>query len=217
VAVAWAAELPVPTTDPESVRRTAEEILSRPEFAAPGASPLTRLRTWVFEQIGRVLEGLLGSGQGSLVGTVVLVVAAVVLVVLVVRFLRGTRPDPERTAAAAEQIGRPVEDWEAEAAAHETAGRWREALRCRYRGLVAALADRGIVEEVPGRTAGEYLGEVAGSAPAARQPFTAVTRAFERAWYGHEAVTAEDVAAVRAGAGATLAALDRRPAGTAAR
>jgi hypothetical protein len=215
VAVVWAADLPVPTTDPESVRRTAQEILARPEFAAPSPSPLTRLRTWVFEQVGRVLEGLLGSDQGSLIGSVIIALAAVVLVVLAVRFLRGTRRDPERAAAVAEQIGRAPEDWETEAGGHESAGRWRDALRCRYRGLVAALAARGVVEEVPGRTAGEYLGEVAAGAPAAREPFTAVTRAFEGAWYGHEPVTEAEVRAVQAGARATLAALDRRasPAG----
>ena len=51
---------------------------------------------------------------------------------------------------------RTAAQWRAEAAAHDAAGRWREALRCRYRALVAELAGRGLVEEIPGRTSGEY-------------------------------------------------------------
>src|SRR5207244_8332949 len=79
---------------------------------------------------------------------------------------------------------RPPGDWEAGAAGHEAAGRWRDAVRCRYRALVADLARRGVVDEVPGRTSGEYRAEVTASLPAAAADFTGATDLFERAWYG---------------------------------
>jgi hypothetical protein len=85
-------------------------------------------------------------------------------------------------------------EWRADAEAAERAGQWRQALRCRYRALVAELADRGLVEEVAGRTAGEYRAEVAGAAPAVAAPFAGATELFERAWYG-EAPTGQDEAA----------------------
>ncbi|HJU00766.1 MAG TPA: DUF4129 domain-containing protein, partial [Actinomycetes bacterium] len=54
----------------------------------------------------------------------------------------------------------------------------------RYRALVADLAARGLVEEVPGRTAGEYRREIGRAAPAASADFAGATELFEVAWYG---------------------------------
>jgi hypothetical protein len=46
------------------------------------------------------------------------------------------------------------------------------------------LAARGLVEEVPGRTAGEYRREVGRAVPAAAADFAGATELFEVAWYG---------------------------------
>jgi hypothetical protein len=65
-------------------------------------------------------------------------------------------------------------------------------LRCRYRALVADLATRGVLEEKPGRTAGEYRAELRGTVPAASQSFAGATALFERAWYGGRPAGADD-------------------------
>src|SRR4029450_4451834 len=60
----------------------------------------------------------------------------------------------------------------------------RAALRSRYRALAPDLASRGLVEEVPGRTAGEYRRQVGRALPEAATDFAGATELFEVAWYG---------------------------------
>ena len=84
-----------------------------------------------------------------------------------------------------------------EAEAHERAGEWKLALRARYRSLVADLASRGLVDEIPGRTAGEYRAEVAETVPGVASEFAGATELFERAWYGNRPTGADDAAHFR--------------------
>jgi hypothetical protein len=210
-----AADLPAPGVPADEVRRAAAEVLSRPEFALPSPTPLARLRSWLAEQAGRLLEGLIGSGGGSLVATVVLAVLVLAVVLLAVRLVRGTRRDPRTGGAVVdEQLGRSPAHWEAEARAHEQAGRERQALRCRYRWLIAVLAERGLVDEVPGRTSGEYLAALAEVVPPARPAFARVTAGFEAVWYGDAAADGAALAAFRRDAEAVVrVAGERRRAG----
>ena len=60
----------------------------------------------------------------------------------------------ELAAVAVDRSREPV-NWRAEADEHRRDGRFREALRCRYRALVGDLARRGLIDEIPGRTTGE--------------------------------------------------------------
>lgn len=167
------------------MRRVAEQVLSRPEYRENEPGLFQQALDLLAEGLGRVLERVLGAGTNNLVGTVVVVVLSVALVALVVRFVSGVRRDPGTAAALSAAPGRAPREWEAEAEEHERAGRWREALRCRYRLLLARLAARGLVDEVPGRTSGEYLSEARASLPAAADDLRAVTLAFERTWYGN--------------------------------
>ena len=196
-----AAELPASAVDPDLARRTADEVLARSEYAGIEPTLLQRAWGWVAEQLGRALDALGGSGQARLVGTLLLLVGVAAVAILAARFARGVRRDPEVAAATTGPVGRAGADWAAEASAHEQAGRWREAVRCRYREVVADLAGAGLVDEVPGRTAGEYLAEVRDAAPAAGTPFAAMTGAFEEAWYGNAAVAEGDLRALREDAG----------------
>ena len=79
---------------------------------------------------------------------VVLGVVAVVTV-MIVRFASQVRRGSKVDLSLGAQVGRPPTEWLAEAEGHERAGRWREALRCRYRLLLARLAAIGLVDEVP--------------------------------------------------------------------
>jgi hypothetical protein len=161
----------------------------------------------VLEQIGRALSALEGTGFGTVVGAVVIVAALVLAGWLIARFVGGLRRDPGVDAAGSDQVGRDPEDWLADAERHELEGRLRDAVRCRYRGLVAALSALGVVDEAPGRTTGEYLGQVRRNAPGAAGAFANVTRAFEDAWYGQVEVTAGDLARVKVGEAAVTGAV----------
>ena len=180
-----AARLPPPEHSGGEVERVTREVLNRPEFREPKPSLLVRAREWVLDQFGRLLANLFQGGRGSIIGWALLALVVALVVYLVVRFARGVTRDPELAAAGPTGTRRTATDWRAEAAAHEAKGEWRQALRCRYRALVADLAARGLVDEIPGRTAGEYRVEVARNVPAASADFAGATELFELAWYGN--------------------------------
>ena len=190
-------ELPVPDRDPEQVREVVREVLSRPEFRPPHRSLTERLFDWLLELIGRLLAVLGGTGAGGVVGLVLLALVLVGVGVLAARFSRGLTPSPEVAAAVPAGRRRSAAEWRAQAEAQERAGAWREAVRSRYRALVADLASRGLVEEVPGRTAGEYRREVGRALPEAATDFAGATELFEVAWYGRARTGAGDAAHLR--------------------
>ena len=119
------------------------------------------------------------------------------MIILSARFARSMTPDPGRAMTAPAVPRRSARDWRAEAEALEGAGEWRPALRARYRSLVADLAARGLLDEVPGRTAGEYRVEVAAAVPRVASEFAGATELFERAWYGSRPTGADEAAHFR--------------------
>ena len=189
---------PPPATT-EEIRRRTQEILARQEFQPQPKTLYQRALDFLSNQLDKILRVLLGGGRGSIVGWLILVVFLAAIVYFVVRMFRTNSVvlPRRRDAGASTEGARPAEDWRAEAAKHEANGDWRAALRCRYRALVADLAARGFVEEVPGRTAGEYRREVAQNTPFAAPDFTDATAMFERAWYGNQPTAADDDARFR--------------------
>ncbi len=185
-------------------------MLARPEYAGAREGLLDRLVSAVLEALGRALDSIATVTGDSAVGTVVVVVVVAALAVVLFRAARTVRRDPGGDPALLVAPGRAPEDWEAEAATAEAEGRWRDALRARYRLGIARLAARGLVEEVPGRTTGEYLREACANVPGAAPDLRAVTAAFDAAWYGDRAVDAADVRAVRDGVDRVTAALRAR-------
>lgn len=97
----------------------------------------------------------------------------------------------EQAAVAIDRSREPT-NWRAEADEHRRAGRYREALRCRYRALVGDLARRGLIDEIPGRTTGEERTQLRQVQPTAGAPFTLAADLFDDAWYGHHEVGADD-------------------------
>lgn len=83
-------------------------------------------------------------------------------------------------------------DWRKEADAHRRAGRYRDALRCRYRALVGDMARRGLIDEIPGRTTGEHRLQVHSVVPEVAAAFDAAAELFDGAWYGHFDVDERD-------------------------
>lgn len=199
------AELPEPTTSAEDIRQITESVLSRPEFAEARPSWWDRFVSDVIDAIARFVEVVGAGDRGSIIGAVVLLSVAVAAVVVTLRFTRTVRSDPSRRVAVEGDVGKSALQWRREAQEHADAGRWREAVRCRYREVLAHLAAAGLVEEVAGRTSGEYLAVVSDTAPTARDAFSDVTRRFEVAWYGRGVTTDADADAFAAAADRVLA------------
>ena len=189
-------DLPLPQEGPGEARRRAEEILDRPEFRPEPRSLVERLLDEIGELLDKILGGV-GGGNPILAWSAVAVVSGLLAVVLW-RAVRALQVDPSvGGGVAVDGRRRPSADWRAEAAAHEAAGRWRDALRCTWRATVADLASRGLVEEVPGRTTGEYRAAVARSLPAGADAFSRATRLFEDAWYAAVEVGPAEAGEVR--------------------
>ena len=195
-------DLAPPTDDPARVKALTQQILAQKQFQPPRRSLLQAAWHWLATEVGKLLSHLFGGGSfgSSWSGVVVVVVVGVAVVALgylIATHARRSRrrrggpvvvvrdEGPSRTAAA----------WRAEAAAHEAARRWRDALRCRYRALLAELAGRGLLAEIPGRTSGEYRRDVASVVPAAASAFDGATDLFEQAWYGDRPTGREEQAA----------------------
>lgn len=204
--LAWAATAPPDPLgpvdqDPDAVREEACKLVSKntavcspPEPPKPSSSS--------------------GSGGGfdlsivSLLLWLLLIAAVVGLVFLLLRWFAtrqggraagrhgaGEEGDDldlvERDAVAVDRSREPT-NWRTEAEQHRRAGRYRDALRCRYRALVGDLARRGLIDEIPGRTTGEERAQLRRVTPAAAPPFDAAADLFDGAWYGHVAVDAAD-------------------------
>ena len=182
--------LPPPASDAEEIRQGAEEILRRPEFQPPPRSLYQQALDKIGELLGDAIGAVVGGTSGAILAWLLLAAVVLALAYLIARGVQSGRrqrvPSTGPVFAVDDEIGRPFAAWDAEADRLEGEGRWREALRCRYRALIAALAGAGVVDEIPGRTAGEYRTLVRGTRPQVDEPFAGATDLFERAWYGDE-------------------------------
>lgn len=180
--------------DPEAAREAAREILARPEYAEPQPGIVERVVEWVFDRAGSFLGTLTGGGPGSVIGWLIVIALASGAAWLVVRALRVPLPGgvvDQRSLSYDTEVRRSAEEWRREADRLAAAGDHRGALRCRYQAMLAGLAGAGVVDDVPGRTAGEYEDILRRRLPHRRDDLHEVTDRFERAWYGGEPVTAD--------------------------
>jgi hypothetical protein len=174
-----------------------------------------------------------GGGGGALASMVELVLwvlfAALVaaLLYVVVRALMTARPgrrrrrratagtsgdvEAEPLAPLGDDVSRDPAEWRREAEAHRAAGRFRDAIRCRYRALVGDLAQRGLIEAVPGRTSGEERAQMFEVSPRVAPDFTVAADLFDDAWYGHIRVADDDVRQMEALESRVLATSDAPP------
>ena len=187
---------PYPPAD--EARQRADEILARPEFRPPEQTLLQRALDWVDETIRSVLSTLLTGSAGSIIAWVVLALFIVVVVVVASRVLRTVQSVPTHHVEHDARQARTALDWAREADACEREGKWKEGLRCRYRALVAALIERDMLRDVPGRTTGEFRRELGEHAPSeAVAAFDEATDLFEAAWYGDRPTGADESASFR--------------------
>jgi hypothetical protein len=141
-------------------------------------------------------------GSGAIVW-LLLAVGVAFLVALIVRAIAGRVRDrrPDEVVETGDEIV-PLDaavidpdnspgDWRSRSQRHRAAGEHRDALRCEYRALVGDLARRNLLDEIPGRTAGEERAQLRRTAPVATAAFGAAVDLFERVWYGSDDATAE--------------------------
>lgn len=196
-------ELPVPETDPDEIRRRADTILDGSEFRDE-RSVFDRAFDELAELIADAFTSLSGSGAGAVVAWVILAGLVAFIAWLVVRFgpvaaiATMALPDAVVTTQGPEATERlTADEWRAQALRLEAAGRLDDALRAEYRAVLAELIQGGWVDDVAGRTPGEYRREFAATGSSAADAFADVTNRFEAVWYGPDDATAPGLASFR--------------------
>jgi len=181
----------------EEIRRLADEIVARPEFSQPEPSLIERARQEVLDLVGQILAEAFSGSAGSLLGWAVLILAVVAVIWFTTRLGRTVQVDRRVGVVVAGVHRRTPAEWRAEAEEHEARGEWKEALRARYRALLGDLVAEGVLDDVAGRTTGEYRAQLAAD-PRRSAPFAAATDLFERAWYAEGTTGPDENARFRA-------------------
>lgn len=194
--------LPPLQIPPERVRDLTREVLSRRAYDDLRRNAFERWLDELRLRVAEFLADLLGGASGSVLAWIVAGFGVVVLLLLAFVVLRRLRWEPTAPEDGPAPRGRDAADWAREASDHEAAGRWREAVRAQFRVLTATLVARGLVEDVPGTTVGEYRTAIRGSAPELAEDFDAAADEFERIWYAHGEAGPGSVARLRAAAAA---------------
>jgi hypothetical protein len=205
--VSYGWHLPVPARSGATIRAMAARILAERQFKQ-GEDLWQRFLAWLGSLLDIHVPSFLGSGWAPFVVLAVLVAAAAAVIFLALRTGGPRRARrARRTGVVVTEQDRELsaEEWRREADRLAAEGNYREALRCRYRALVAELADRRLIDQVPGRTSGDYDRAVRALVPEAAEQFSSATRLFERCWYGHEASDANAQVVFDEAAGAVLA------------
>ncbi len=202
----------------DDVRAEVRRTMSRPAYRYE-PTLLERIGRRLGEWLQRLLENLnvpgaqggqFGGGAGTVVAWVLIVLALAVLVFAVVRAVqrRVRKPPADDTPATTTDVEheRRAKDWADEATRMEREGRYKDAVRARYRELVRTLVDRDQLPDVPGLTTGELRRALSRTTPTAREAFDRACTTFELAWYAELPVDGDDLSGLRAAAAEVLAA-----------
>jgi hypothetical protein len=177
--------------DYSAERKSLDTILARREYQ--GTSQITareRFEEWLENKIADFFERLIGIGTrapwiGYVLEALLVMGLGTALIWALIRLERRSRarltPEVERVGSA--PSAREWQLWLKDARAIAAEGRWREAIHFLYWASIARLEQMRLWPADKARTPREYLGLLKGSDPR-RAKLTALTRSFERTWYG---------------------------------
>ncbi len=178
---------------PADARSRAREILARAEFATLRREPtwLDRLRDRIYKWIDQALFGVSRRltnipGLQNLIIWSALVVAFAVAVIWVKRAVERSVASPSLRVRDLTARDRTVKDWLVAARGAAEKDDDREALRCLYWAGVYRLEELGAWKKERARTHREYLRLLPEAHAPLRPALTALTKSFERVWYGRQ-------------------------------
>ncbi len=191
-----------PTATPPNFsdeRKSLNAILSQRAYqGVTQVSTMDRLREWFDNLLDRFFSGLVRFGEQApwivwLLRVLLIVAVCTALVWFLLRIERRARlrvvPEIEVTAGA--PSAREWQLWYQDAGAMAADGRWREAIHFLYWASISLLESRRLWPADRARTPREYLALLAAADPR-KTNLTALTRSFERTWYGGREATASD-------------------------
>jgi hypothetical protein len=176
------------TLQPPTVsERIGTALLAAFDWIAEG---LEKIGRWIAKFRPRSSSAVADMGSTSTVSILVVSFAALLLALLALRALRKGGGDAEIVSAAVvssardeDPLSRETGEWERHARELAAAGRGREAIRAWYHAVLVALFRSGTLHYQKGRTNWEYVSRL-GPDLGWRPSFIAMTRLFDREWYG---------------------------------
>jgi len=180
-------------------RKSLKAILSQRAYqGVTQVSTMDRLREWFDNLLDRFFSGLVRFGAHApwivwLLRILLIVAACTALVWFLLRIERRSRLRvvPEIEVAAGAPSAREWQLWYQDAGAMAAEGRWREAIHFLYWASISLLESRRLWPADRARTPREYL-RLLGATDPRRSNLSALTRSFERTWYGGREATASD-------------------------
>ena len=176
--------------DREDAREAARRELGKAIYQQRRAGWLESALNWIFERLARIFSTVSSVAPGGVPGLVLLLVILVALVVVL-----GLRLGPLRRkdllSDTRDQSTRSADFYRAEAAGFAAAGKWREALRARFRAVIRELEQRGVLDSRAGRTAGEIATEASVAMPSIAAAMRRAAYVFDEVWYGDRPATRE--------------------------
>lgn len=180
-------------------RKSLDAILARPEYkSATKVSQRDRMLEWLERLLDNILTRLAGIGSrapwiGRLIEILLAAGALTTLAWLLFRLERNARVRlvPDIEAAPGAPSAREWQVWLKDAETAAAAGAWREAIHSVYWASISRLESRRLWPADRARTPREYLGLLGGADPR-KTTLTALTRSFERTWYGGREAQAAD-------------------------
>jgi hypothetical protein len=180
-------------------RKSLNAILSQRAYqGVTEVSAMGRLREWIFNLLDRFFSSLIRFGSNApwifwLLRILLVAAICTALIWFLLRIERRSRvrlisdvgPAPGAPSAREWQL------WLRDAQGMAAQGRWREAIHFLYWAAIARLESKRLWPADRARTPREYLALVAGTDPR-KTNLTALTRSFERTWYGGRAAQAAD-------------------------
>ena len=192
--------LPPIAPDPDEARRWAEEELSRPAYQAAEPTPIDRFARGVAEFFGSIFSGQVPAALGPwlAVGAIVVVLALIGIAVLIWGRPRSTVRSRSAVPLFGEAEARSADELRADAERAAGRGAWDEAVVLRVRALARGLAERTILDPVPGATVHRFAADAARAFPGSRADLDAVARSFDDVRYLRRPGTPTAYAAVTA-------------------
>ena len=193
-------EAPVAATPNYSdERKSLNAILAQRAYRGVAEeSAMGRLREWLANLLDKFFSGLVRFGSNApwivwLLRILLLVGLCTALVWFLLRIERRSRIRliPEIELATGAPSAREWQLWLRDAQAMAAQGQWREAIHFLYWASISRLEAKRLWPADRARTPREYLALLNGTDPR-KSNLTALTRSFERTWYGGRAAQASD-------------------------
>jgi Domain of unknown function (DUF4129) len=178
----------------DEAREAAQRELADPVYRAAEPSFVDRVLGWILRRLSELVGAAASIVPGGPFGLIVLALVAV-LIVVIVRLRTGPIARTRRAGAAVfEGRRRSADDHRRAADAAASRGDLAEAVRERFRAIVRELEQRGVLDEVSGRTVDEIAARAGAALPDSAGELSGAARLFDDVVYGGRPATVDGYA-----------------------